>query len=91
MDKTKAHLGPIQVIRLHVSWLVSLGLLGERNSCAYKSENKTSLKQLNILSWTNRISASKDRPVGGSVVAIIREEIEIELPKDMKRNSAVGS
>lgn len=32
-----SYLGPIQVVRLHVCWLVSLRLLGEGNGCAHKT------------------------------------------------------
>ena len=35
------YLGPIQVVRLYIGWLVSLRLLGEGNGCAYKAEEST--------------------------------------------------
>lgn len=38
------YLGPVQVVRLHIGWLVSLRLLGEGNSCAYKAEEKMTFK-----------------------------------------------
>lgn len=45
------YLGSIQVIRLHIGWLVSLRLLGERNSCSHKAERNrrdgSKLKQNN--------------------------------------------
>lgn len=34
------YLGPIQVVRLHIGWLVPLRLLGEGNRCAYKAKGK---------------------------------------------------
>lgn len=37
------YLGPIQVVRLHVGWLVSLRLLGEGDGCAYKAEERQML------------------------------------------------
>lgn len=39
------YLGPIQVVRLHVGWLVPLRLLGEGNRCAYKAKKEKKKKK----------------------------------------------
>lgn len=41
------YLGPIQVVRLHIGWLVSLRLLGEGNGCAYKAEERKEMLKTN--------------------------------------------
>lgn len=44
LGKSFLYLGSIQVVRLHIGWLVSLRLLGEWNGCAYKAEERTMFK-----------------------------------------------
>lgn len=45
------YLGPIQVVRLHIGWLVSLRLLGEGNGCTYKAEER---KEKHLKPWDNK-------------------------------------
>lgn len=86
------YLGPIQVVRLHIGWLVPLRLLGEGNCCAYKAKKEKRRKK--HLKPKHRMVSHKhgpeNWPVSGSVVAVVGEKIKVELPEDVKRDPPVG-
>lgn len=87
------YLGPIKVVRLHIGWLVSLRLLGEGNCCAYKAEEKK-IKQCVKPEERKHICVRRkptNRPVCGSIVAVVGKEVEVELPEDVERDSSIGS